>query len=650
MILLQGQNLARYFGETVLFENINMAIQTNERIALVGRNGAGKSTLLKILAGLEPTDAGNIAKRKSVTIGYLDQHTAVDSNKTIWEEMLTVFESVIQLTKEAEAAAVALADEELIKDEAAFQRALAYYDSLQLEMQEKNAYGYESEIRSVLHGFKFYEEDHDQPIEQLSGGQKTRLALAKILLEKKDLLILDEPTNHLDIDTLAWLESYLLTYPGTLLIVSHDRYFLDKIATSVYEISQSKIHYFKGNYSRFLTEKAARLEQEMKLYEKQQAEISKLEDYVARNLVRASTTKMAQSRRKRLEKMDRMDKPKTRERSARFSFDIEQESGNVVMMLENLAIGYGETELASPINLDLRKRQAVAIVGPNGIGKSTLLKSLTKQIPLLAGKVSFGTNVNLGYYDQELENLSKNKTVLAEIWELHPTMNERDIRTILGSFLFSGEDVDKTIPTLSGGEKARLSLCKLALDRNNLLLLDEPTNHLDIDSKEVLENALIEYDGTLLFISHDRYFINRVATSVLELSEDGSAYYMGDYDYYMEKKQEETELLELLQAENPDHTEVTQAQVEKPQSNYQSQKEQAKKERKILRAIEAIEDELANMEEEIALVETQLTLPDVFENHEEVQKYHGRLLELEEQQSTLMNQWEEEHLALEELE
>lgn len=649
MILLQGQDLARYFGQTVLFEKINITVQSNERIALVGRNGAGKSTLLKILAGLEPTDAGKIAKRKSVTIGYLDQHTAVDSNKTIWEEMLTVFESVIQLTKEAEAAAAALADEELIKDEAAFQRALANYDSLQLQMQEKNAYGYESEIRSVLHGFKFYEEDHDQPIEQLSGGQKTRLALAKILLEKKDLLILDEPTNHLDIDTLAWLESYLLTYSGTLLIVSHDRYFLDKIATSVYEISQTNISFFKGNYSRFLVEKAAKLEQEMKQYEKQQAEISKLEDYVARNIVRASTTKMAQSRRKRLEKMDRMDKPKTHERSARFSFQIEQESGNVVMILEDGAIGYGETQLASPINLDLRKRQSVAIVGPNGIGKSTLLKSLTKQIPLLNGKLSFGTNVKLGYYDQELENLSKNKTVLAEIWELHPTMNERDIRTILGSFLFSGEDVEKTIPTLSGGEKARLSLCKLALDQNNLLLLDEPTNHLDIDSKEVLENALIEFNGTLLFISHDRYFINRVATSVLELSEDGSTYYMGDYDYYMQKKQEKAELLELLEAENPTGNIEIEVQNEKPQSNYQTQKEQARKERRILRAIEAIEEELAEVEEEITNVQKLLTLPDVFEDHEAVQKYHARLVELEERQAELMNQWEEEQLAFEEL-
>ena len=530
MILLQGQNLARLFGASVLFDNIQITVQDHSRIALVGRNGAGKSTLLKILAGIEATDAGSVSKSKDVTIGYLDQHSAVDSSNTIWQEMLTIFAPLIQLSKEAEQAAVALGDPDLLEDEEAYQKALERYDHLQHTLHEKNAYGYESEIRSVLHGFQFYEGDYDRPISQLSGGQKTRLALAKILLEKNDLLILDEPTNHLDIDTLAWLENYLIGYNGSLLIVSHDRYFLDKVATEVYEISRHKIQHYKGNYSYYLTEKAARLEQELKAYEKQQDEISKLEDYVARNLARASTTKMAQSRRKRLEKMERMDRPKGDERSARFSFDIAKESGNVVLTLENGAVGYADKILADPINLDIRKQQAIAIVGPNGIGKSTLLKSIISEISLLKGRVQLGANVDLGYYDQELGNLSKNKSVLAEIWDLHPTLNEKDVRSILGSFLFSGADVEKTIPALSGGEKARLSLCKLALDQKNFLVLDEPTNHLDIDSKEVLENALIDYDGTLLFVSHDRYFINRIATNIVELSAEGSKLYLGDYD------------------------------------------------------------------------------------------------------------------------
>lgn len=648
MILLQGQNLARHFGSTVLFENIQITIQDQERIALVGRNGAGKSTLLKILADFEPTDEGKIAKKKDLRIGYLDQYSTVDSDNTIWEEMLSVFEPIIKLTKEAEEAAHALTDETLMQDTLAFEAALKRYDSLQQEIQEKNAYGYESEIRSVLHGFRFYEEDHQRPVSQLSGGQKTRLALAKILLEKNDLLILDEPTNHLDIDTLAWLENYLIAYRGTLLIVSHDRYFLDKVATSVYEISRNRIHYYKGNYSFYLKEKAARLELEMKQFEKQQGEIAKLEDYIARNLVRASTTKMAQSRRKRLEKMTRLEKPKGDEKSARFSFDIEKESGNVVMILENGAIGYDSTILSSPIHMDLRKHQAIGIVGPNGIGKSTLLKSINKELPLIKGDIHYGSNLEIGYYDQEQKNLTENKTVLAEIWDLHPTMNETAIRSILGSFLFSGEDVEKTIYSLSGGERARLSLCKLALEKNNVLMLDEPTNHLDIDSKEVLENALIEYDGTLLFVSHDRYFINRIATSILELSEDGSKLYLGDYDYYVEKKQEEAALAQLLLDEASAELATT-TQTDTKKKDYQSNKERAKLERKLSRAIESTESELEALEVAIEEIETALTLPEVFGDHEKVQDLHDQLLAQQEKQDHLLHEWESLTLELENL-
>uniref|UniRef100_UPI0035A06A88 ABC-F family ATP-binding cassette domain-containing protein n=1 Tax=Jeotgalibaca porci TaxID=1868793 RepID=UPI0035A06A88 len=549
---------------------------------------------------------------------------------------------------QAEQAATRLADEAVINDPDAMDAALKLYDTLQQEIHKQDAYGYESEIRSVLHGFKFYEEDLDRPISQLSGGQKTRLAMAKILLEKNDLLILDEPTNHLDIDTLAWLENYLLGYRGTLLVVSHDRYFLDKIATNVYEISRNKIHHYKGNYSWFLQEKAARLEQEMKQYEKQQEEIAKLEDYVARNIVRASTTKMAQSRRKRLEKMDRMDKPMGDERSVRFAFDIKRESGNVVMGVENAAVGYNGEVLAKPINLDLRKQQAIGIVGPNGIGKSTLLKSIIDQIPFIEGGVKFGTNVDLGYYDQELSKLSKNKTVLAEIWDLHPTMNEKDVRSILGSFLFTGNDVEKTISSLSGGEKARLALCKLALERNNLLMLDEPTNHLDIDSKEVLENALIDYDGTLVFVSHDRYFINRIATSILELSADGSKLYIGDYDYYIEKKQEEAELLALLAEEQEEQ--LTDEVAPPVKSTYHASKEKAKLERKLSREITSLEEKLEEIESKIEEIETQLTLPEVFGDHEKVQEYNDDLLTLQDQQDVCMQEWEAKNLELEGLE
>ena len=531
MILLQANQVARHFGGDTLFENIQMEIQDNSRIALVGRNGAGKSTLLKIIAGIDPADEGTISKIKNLSMGYLDQHTGLNSAQTIWNEMLTAFEALRKVEKRLHHLEEQLGNPDIMEDSDAYDRVLKEYDQLQHDFNEQNGYGYEAEIKAVLNGFRFDESFYDRDIASLSGGQKTRLALAKLLLEKPQLLILDEPTNHLDIETLAWLENYLQNYRGAILIVSHDRYFLDKIVNEIYDLSRRKITRYKGNYSRYLVLKEEQLLSDQKAFEKQQTEINKLEDFVARNLARASTTKRAQSRRKQLEKMDRLDKPLGDEKSARFLFSIEKQSGNIVLQAEDVAIGYDETVLCSPVNLDIRKQEAIALVGPNGIGKSTLLKSLIKELPLLNGEVNLGTNVSIGYYDQEQANLRSNKTVLQELWDEHPTTPEKDIRSILGSFLFSGEDVEKTVPQLSGGEKARVALAKLAMNKENFLILDEPTNHLDIDSKEVLENALIDYEGTILFVSHDRYFINRIATKVVELSENGSKLYLGDYDY-----------------------------------------------------------------------------------------------------------------------
>ena len=515
MILLQANQIARLFGDEVLFENMQLEVQDRSRIALVGRNGAGKSTLLKILAGIEEPDKGTISKTKDLTMGYLDQHTGLESTKTIWEEMLTVFEPIQKMEKRLRQLESQIADEQIQADEKRYQQVLVEYDRLQHEFNDLNGYGYESEIKSVLHGFRFEEDYLDHLISNLSGGQKTRLALAKLLLEKPDLLILDEPTNHLDIETLSWLENYLKNYRGALLMVSHDRYFLDKIVEEVYEISRRKMSHYKGNYSRYLDQKAERLEREWKEYEKQQVEISKLEDFVARNLVRASTTKRAQSRRKQLEKMDRIERPQGDEKSAHFLFGIERQSGREVLEVEEAAVGYNQTVLCEPIDFQIRKQEAIALVGPNGVGKSTLLKSIIGDIPFVKGKSKVGHHVSIGYYDQEQANLNSQQSVLEELWSEHRTTSEKDIRTVLGSFLFSGEDVKKTIPLLSGGEKARVALAKLSMNRDNFLILDEPTNHLDIDSKEVLENALIDYEGTLLFVSHDRYFINRIATSVL---------------------------------------------------------------------------------------------------------------------------------------
>lgn len=647
MILLQAQHVARYFGADVLFENIYLEIQENSRIALVGRNGTGKSTLLKMIADIEQPDAGKIVKGKQVTIGYLAQNTGLSSEKNIWDEMLTVFEPVIQLEKDMRTIEQQLGDPALLSNEDLYKSTLNRYDHLQNRFREENGFSYQAEIRSVLHGFRFYEDDYSKHISQLSGGQKTRLALAKLLLEKKDLLILDEPTNHLDIETLSWLENYLQAYTGALLIVSHDRYFLDKVVNEVYEISRQKISHYKGNYSKYLDLKAAQLEQEWKEFEKQQGEIAKLEDFVSRNLVRASTTKRAQSRRKQLEKMDRIDKPQGDEKSARFSFKSEKESGNVVLTLANGAIGYDDTILSSPIELDVRKYDSIALVGPNGIGKSTLLKSLIGQLPLIQGEKHLGTNVLLGYYDQEQSDLNSTKSVLAELWDEHPTTPEKDIRSILGSFLFSGADVEKSVSSLSGGEKARLALAKLAMNKNNFLMLDEPTNHLDIDSKEVLENALIDFDGTLLFVSHDRYFINRIATTIIELSENGSTLYLGDYDYYLAKKAEQEELRLLAEAKTADTSKVEAIPTVK--GNREINKAEQKVLRQLTRRIETIEVEMDELETIITNCETQLIDPEVFGDHLRVQELNTEINVAQEKLDSLVSEWEEKSLQVEEL-
>lgn len=644
MILLQANQIARYFGADTLFENIQMEISTNSRIALVGRNGAGKSTLLKIIAGIDAPDAGTIAKNKTASLGYLAQDTGLDSDKTVWDEMLEAFVDVITMEKRMRELELIIS--ELLPDATNYESVMKEYDRLQHEFSEKNGYGYENEIRSVLHGFGFQEEFYSKHISTLSGGQKTRLALARMLLQKPDILILDEPTNHLDIDTLSWLENYLPSYSGALLIVSHDRYFLDKVVTEVYEISRHKMRYYKGNYSKYLELKAEQLTSEWKAYEKQQTEINKLEDFVARNLVRASTTKRAQSRRKTLEKMERLDRPQGDEKSANFLFAIEKTSGNVVLQVEDAAIGYDARILSEPVSLDVRRQEAIALVGPNGIGKSTLLKSIIGSIPFIKGSATLGTNVQIGYYDQEQANLHGTKTVLAELWDEHPTTPEKDIRNVLGSFLFSGNDVEKTIPLLSGGEKARVALAKLSMDKENFLILDEPTNHLDIDNKEVLENALLDYEGTLLFVSHDRYFINRIATKVIELSETGSKLYLGDYDYYLEKKKEEEELAALLAEQST----IKQAETVKPKNDFYQNKEQQKILRNLNRKITQIEENLATLDTTIAQLEQSMTDPALVDDHVKLMSLNEELESQRTQQEQLLSDWENLSLELEELE
>ena len=647
MILLQVQQVARYFGADTLFENVSLDVSDNSRIALVGRNGVGKSTLLKMIIGNESPDAGQITKKKGLTIGYLAQNTGLESDKTIYAEMLSVFERLQIMEKNLHEMEAKIADPGADHSSSAYSQLLNQYDQLLHDFEEQNGYGYEAEVRSVLHGFHFEQEDYDRKISSLSGGQKTRLALAKLLLEQRDLLILDEPTNHLDIDTLTWLEGYVQNYKGALLIVSHDRYFLDRIVNEVYEISHHHSSYYKGNYSAYIDQKAERLRQDWKNYEKQQAEISKLEDFVNKNLVRASTTKRAQSRRKQLEKMERLERPEGDEKGPHFKFTADSQSGNIVLTVKDAAIGYDGRIISSPINIDLRKNQVRAIVGPNGIGKSTLLKSVLGQIPFVKGSSEFGTNVKVGYYDQEQHNLHDKKTVLNELWDDHPTTPEKDIRSILGSFLFIGDDVSKVVHNLSGGEKARLLLTKLAMKHDNFLILDEPTNHLDIDSKEVLENAVMDFNGTVLFVSHDRYFINKVATCVLEIAPQGSTLYLGDYDYYLEKKAEQEEIAAAKStAETP--IENSPKEVSTGKVNYQQGKERQKQERRLKRSVEEFEQLVEKLDAQKNDLENQMSSPENYNDLEKMGELQAKLQEISKKLAEAEENWEQASMELEE--
>ena len=629
MIILQANKIERSFAGEVLFDNISLQVDERDRIALVGKNGAGKSTLLKILVGEEEPTSGEINKKRDLSLSYLAQDSRFESSNTIYDEMLHVFDDLRKTEKTLRQMELEMGE----KTGADLEKLMQDYDRLSEEFRQAGGFTYEADIRAILNGFKFDEPMWQMKIEELSGGQNTRLALAKMLLEKPNLLVLDEPTNHLDIETIAWLENYLVNYSGALLIVSHDRYFLDKVATITLDLTKHSLDRYVGHYSSFVEQKEQKLLTEAKNYEKQQKEIAALEDFVNRNLVRASTTKRAQSRRKQLEKMERLDKPEAGTKSAHMTFHSDKASGNVVLTVEEAAVGYDDQILSEPINLDIRKMNAVAIVGPNGIGKSTLIKSIVGQIPFIKGEARFGANVEVGYYDQTQSKLTPHNSVLDELWNDFKLTPEVEIRNRLGAFLFSGDDVKKTVGMLSGGERARLLLAKLSMENNNFLILDEPTNHLDINSKEVLENALIDFDGTLLFVSHDRYFINRVATQVLELSEEGSTLYLGDYDYYLEKKAE-LEALAAAQAE----AEPASSTEEVTGNDYHLQKQNQKELRKITRRIEQLEAEMEELDQKIqAITETMHSTNDA----EDLVQLQSELDQLTIQQEAIMEEWAE---------
>lgn len=639
MILLQANNITKLFGADVILSNIKLEVQTQDRLAIVGRNGAGKSTLLKILAGELSYDEGNVFLAKDATLGYLQQHTGLESEKSILEEMKTVFTDLIQQEEELRRLEARMGDPDLISDETAYQQLLTNYDTKQQAFRLNGGYQYEADIRSVLNGLRFGDKDLSTPIGSLSGGQKTRLALGKLLLQKPDVLILDEPTNHLDISTLDWLEGYLSSYQGAVVVVSHDRYFLDKTVNTVIEIAHNHSVRYKGNYSNYLEQKAANFERELKQYEKQQSEIKKMEEFVQKNIARATTTKRAQSRRKQLEKMERIDRPLHDASSARLTFNIERRSGNDVLKVKDLAYQYPES--TSPVfehvTFHMNRQDRIALTGPNGTGKTTLLKTIIGKLPAKNGQVELGTGVSIGYYDQEQTELHSSKSVLAELWDEYPLMDEKDIRTILGNFLFTGDDVLKVVNTLSGGEKARLALAKLMMQKSNLLIMDEPTNHLDLDSKEVLESALADYPGTILFVSHDRYFMNKVSTQVLEMADKQVISYLGNYDYFIEKKQEKQEIA-ALEAKAAETKQTTIMPENK--SSYHQDKAIKREIRKRERRISELEEKIAELETEIESNETLLTDPEIFQDYQKAQEITEKNEELQATLLEVMEEWE----------
>ncbi|CCI58588.1 putative drug resistance ATP-binding protein [Staphylococcus equorum subsp. equorum Mu2] len=636
MILLQLNDLTKSFDGEDIFNNVDFEVKTGERIGIVGRNGAGKSTLMKIIAGVETYDSGQVSKSKNLKLGYLTQQMTLNTNQTVFDEMSKPFESMKKLELEMKFETDWLAQHADEYDTESYKTHIDRYESLSNQFEQQEGYQYESKIKTVLHGLNFSEADFNRPINDFSGGQKTRLSLAQMLLSEPDLLLLDEPTNHLDMETTQWLESYLNYFKGAIVIISHDRYFLDKIVNQIYDVALGDVQHYVGNYGQFIEQRDKYYEKRMQEYESQQAEIKKLETFVEKNIARASTTGMAKSRRKMLEKMERVNKPMIDAKSANIQFDFDRNTGNDVFHIKNLEIGYEEA-ITKGINIEATKGDHIAIIGPNGIGKSTLIKTVAGLQQKISGEITTGANLKVGYYDQKQAEFKSNKTILDYLWDQYPTMNEKDIRAVLGRFLFVQDDVKKIINDLSGGEKARLQLALLMLERNNVLILDEPTNHLDIDSKEMLEQALSDFKGTILFVSHDRYFINELANKVYDLDTTGGTMYLGDYQYYIEKSEEKAAIQAKKELDNPTKTEVSASQ----NHNYVDQKQQKREQRQVERKIEQCETNIELYEQEINNINEQLTQPDVYSNPEKANDLAIEKEIAEQKLEQVMDEWAE---------
>ena len=630
-MILGLKNIQKSYGTDVILGDITFGLEDNEKAAVIGVNGAGKTTLFKIIAEGLSFDAGDIFLKKNITIGYMAQNAQLESKKTVYEEMVSVFDSVREMEKELRE----MEEKMSVLSGNDLKNHMDSYDALRHRYEQTDAYSYKSRISGVLKGLGFTPEQYDMPLTNLSGGQKTRVFLGRLLLLKPDLLLLDEPTNHLDIDSVMWLEDYLKNYQGAVLIISHDRYFIDKIVTKVIEIENRRSSVYEGNYSFYASKKEVLRDIAMRHYEKQQQEIKHQQEVITtlRSFNREKSIKRAESRQKALDKMELIDRPESLPDVMRLRLEPGIESGNDVLFAEDLAMAFGENKLFKNVNFDIKKGNKIAIIGPNGVGKTTLLKIILGSLKPENGHIRYGTNVFTGYYDQELKLLDTSKTVFQEISDAYPNMTSVQIRNFLAAFVFTGDDVFKPISTLSGGERGRLSLAKIMLSKSNLLILDEPTNHLDIQSKEILENALSNYTGTIIYVSHDRYFIDKTADFVYELTENGITKYLGNFTYYMEKKAKMLAESVTIESSAPKHTSLKEERLLK--------KEQEAKERKLRNAIAKIEKEIEDAENKIAEYDEMLLSEEVSCDSQKANEIFTKKTEIEEKLASLYDEWEQ---------
>ena len=636
MIVLSAQNVAKAFGVNVVLKDVSFTVQQGDRIGLVGVNGCGKSTLMRIIAGLDSADSGEISMVRGTRIGYLAQQDMVTHGASVWQELEQVYAPVFEMEKRLRQLEGDM--EHAHESPQQFARLSSEYDRLLQAFEEADGYAWKSMVSGVLNGLGFSQSQYEQSVDSLSGGEKTRLCLARLLLQKPELLLLDEPTNHLDMETLQWLENYLAAYRGSVLVISHDRYFLDHVCNGIVEILMGNAEQYNGNYTRYIAQRQERVETRMRAYELQQKEIERQQAIIARYRMfnREKSIRAAESREKALERMEILDKP-IDERAIRFTFEARRRTGEDVLKVNDVSKSFGDKHLFSGFNLHVRAGDRIALIGPNGVGKSALIKLITGEIESDTGDIRYGSNVDLGYYDQHQASLHAEKTVLDEVWDRFPRMEQSDVRGALGMFLFTGDDVFQPIKTLSGGEKGRVALTALMLRKDNLLLLDEPTNHLDMDSREVLEDALSGFGGTIITVSHDRYFINRIADRVIEMMPDGVTEYMGNYDDYLEKKNRPVEQ-EAVAGK-------TKTELEKEKRREKMSK-QALRQLKV-RAQEA-EKAVGLKEEEIAQLEEQMGDPDLYSDAKRAAEVQKSYQQAQNDLARLYEEWENAEAALQE--